>query len=54
MEEDRDSDAGRFVPPDLIWDLHAARRDLAAFSSSNTVFRVGKSEAAISEMLFCC
>ena len=51
MDEDKLSAAGRFVPPDFVCVLQAASRDFAAFSSLMTSVRVGRSEAAMSEIL---
>ncbi len=48
-------DAARLTPElvesDVRWALHAARRDLAALGSDRAVAMVGRSEAAISDML---
>jgi hypothetical protein len=53
--EERVEAAERLLPgvlsPDLICDLHAARRDLAAFSSDIAEVMTAKSDPAIAHML---
>lgn len=55
MEEERDSDAVRFVEElGLREALQAERRAFAALSSEMAVLRVGRSDLAIWDMLGLC